>query len=343
MIDPGNLRVNIAGIYYVEKNAVYAMIDYQIRRGMYLVTGGCGFIGSHIAQRLLEKGHSVRILDNLSAGRLENISGFREDIEFIKADVRDTDSLRSAMLDVRGVFHQAALVSVAKSVDDPALNHSINVDGTFNVLNTASECGVEKVLFASSAAVYGNDPSLPKREDMDVSPDSPYGLSKYMGEIYGDMYSKLAGLKFAALRYFNVYGPRQDPSSPYSGVISLFSKAFNSVRPKLTIYGDGEQTRDFVYVDDVVNANLIMMDDTEDGGCVFNAATGVSVSLNHVIGVLEGISGRSAEIEYKDARTGDIKYSAADISLLRGRGYAPEYGLEKGLASYMSSLEKGES
>ncbi len=306
---------------------------------MYCITGGCGFIGSHIAQALVQKGEKVRIIDNLSSGNLDNIEEFKAKVEFIEGDIREADVMRDVSKGVDYIIHQAALVSVGKSVEQPLLNHEINVTGTINVLEAARANNVKKVVMASSAAVYGNEPELPKRETQTPVPVSPYGLAKYMDEQYAALYTSLYGVPTACLRYFNVFGPRQDPRSPYSGVLSIFSNAFSQDKVHLTLFGDGLQTRDFVYVKDVVQANLLACTITTPHA-VFNVGTGVESSLLDVIDVLQDITAKEVECDFKEPRKGDIKQSVADISLLSSQGYIPKYSLEEGLHEYWKLLKK---
>ena len=300
--------------------------------GMTLITGGCGFIGSHIAEALVADGVKIRVFDNFSSGKLENLKGFGSEIEVIRGDVCDPAELSAAMKGVSYVFHEAALVSVAVSVEQPIDNDSINIRGTLNVLQAARAAGVKRVVFATSAAVYGNNPVLPKREDMLPEPASPYALGKLTGEYYLKLFSSLYGVETVALRYFNVFGPRQDGKSMYSGVISRFTDDLRAGRTP-TIFGDGEQTRDFVYVKDVVQANLLAMRSKNVGrGEVFNVATGKTVSLLQLLDTLKKISGSQVVPQFMDARPGDIKHSLADISKIRATlGYAPKFGLEEGL------------
>jgi UDP-glucose 4-epimerase len=300
--------------------------------GMTLITGGCGFIGSHIAEALVADGIKVRVFDNFSSGKLENLKGFGSGIEVIRGDVCDPEELSSAMKGVSHVFHEAALVSVAVSVEKPLDNDDINIRGTLNVLQAARAAGVKRVVFATSAAVYGNNPVLPKREDMLPEPESPYALGKLTGEYYLKLFSSLYGVETVALRYFNVFGPRQDGKSMYSGVISRFTDDLRAGRTP-TIFGDGEQTRDFVYVKDVVQANLLAMRSGNVGrGEVFNVATGKTVSLLQLLDALKKIMGSQVIPQFKNARPGDIKHSLADISKIRVTlGYAPKFGLEEGL------------
>ena len=298
----------------------------------YLVTGGCGFIGSHIAEALVTAGHEVTIYDNLFSGYEHNIAGFRRNVKFVQADVRDVDALAAAMEGIDCVFHEAALVSVFESVEKPVDNHEINITGALNVLNAACSKGVKRVVAASSAAIYGNDPELPKTEDMLPHPVSPYALAKIALEYYLSVFSELYGLETVSLRYFNVYGPRQDPSSMYSGVISKFVDNINSgVNP--TVFGDGLQTRDFVFVKDVVQANLLAMEHPGVGkGEVFNAATGRATSLLDLLAALKELTGSDFEPRFKELRAGDIRHSVADITRAgKILGFSPKFDIRQGL------------
>jgi len=304
-----------------------------------LITGGCGFIGSHLAEALVSEGVDVRIYDNLSSGYERNIASFREDVDFVTGDVRDPGALHTAMQGVTHVFHEAALVSVFESVEKPRDNHDINVTGTLNVLTAAREAGVKRLVVASSAAVYGNDPSLPKREDMLPQPESPYALAKITKEYYLRVFSKLYGIETVSLRYFNVYGPRQDPGSMYSGVISRFADVLCAKKDPV-IFGDGRQTRDFVFVKDVVQANLLAMRAPSSvNGSVFNVGTGKQTSLLDLLAAFRDLMGLDFEIHFKNERAGDIKHSVADISCaVRNLGYTPRYDIHEGLRCLM---EKG--
>jgi len=299
---------------------------------MYLITGGCGFIGSHIAEALKKQKHTVIIYDNLSSGYEHNIADFREKITFIKADIRDMKALITAMQGVDYVFHKAAMVSVFDSVERPIENHDINITGTLNVLNAAKESGVKRVVAASSASVYGNDPVLPKTEDMISSPESPYAFAKVAMEHYMRLFAELYGLETVTLRYFNVYGPRQDPGSMYSGVISKFCDDILADR-KPTVFGDGLQTRDFIFIQDVVEANFLAMSNQTLGkGEVFNIATGYRTSLLDLIDIIKDLSGKDVKSRFKDVRRGDIRHSVADISRARHElGFTPLYDVKKGL------------
>jgi UDP-glucose 4-epimerase len=298
----------------------------------YLITGGCGFIGSHIAEELVKDGAEVRVYDDLSSGYKHNIEAFADRVEFIEADVRDAERLVEASRDVDGIFHEAALVSVFESVEKPEANHEINITGTMNVLQAARKNNVKRVLVASSAAIYGNDPALPKREDMLPVPESPYALAKICDEHYLSVFHKLYGIETVSLRYFNVYGPRQDPSSMYSGVISKFNDVL-AKGEQPTIFGDGLQSRDFVFVKDVARANLLAMRSDRVGkGEVFNIATGRRVDLLELLETLGKVYGLKPEPVFKEARKGDVKHSQADVSKAgEVLGYEPKYSLLDGL------------
>jgi len=300
---------------------------------VYLITGGSGFIGSHIAEMLLkDNDHEVRIFDNLSSGYQKNIAHLSDHVVFFEADVRDKQALTSAMVDVDYVFHEAALVSVIDSVERPQDNHDINLTGTFNVLETAQKAGVKRAVLASSAAIYGNDPILPKQENMRPHPESPYGLAKITKEYYARVFSTLYQLPVVALRYFNVYGPRQDPKSAYSGVTSIFVDRVLK-NNAITIFGDGKQSRDFVFVKDVAKANLLAMHAPQiKGGEVFNIATGESVSLLHLLNTIQDIEGTHITPSFGEERAGDIRHSSASISLAQSiLGFKPDYSLHDGL------------
>lgn len=296
-----------------------------------LVTGGAGFIGSHIAERLVSEGHSVRILDNLSSGRLENIRGFADKVEFIEADVRDKPQLDFYAAGCDVVFHQAAIVSVPYSMEHPQETHDVNIQGTLNVLECARRRGVKRVVFACSAAVYGDDPTLPKREDMRPMPISPYGVEKLTGEAYLHVYAQAFGVETVSLRYFNVFGPRQDPKSPYSGVISIFvDRLLRGER--LTIFGDGNQTRDFVYVGNVVQANILAATKPGVAGRAFNIGCGQETTLRTLASRLAEIAGVPLHIDFEPPRAGDIVASYADIARARAElGYEPTVRVEDGL------------
>jgi len=283
----------------------------------YLVTGGAGFIGSHIVEALLHNGHEVCVLDNLSTGSCSNLAHIAAEIEFIEGDIRDAETCLLAARNCDGVFHQAALVSVFDSIERPRDNHSINNTGTMNVLEAARENGCKRVVYASSAAIYGNNPQLPKNEMMLPEPLSPYGSVKIGGEYYLQAYAEQFKMNCIALRYFNVYGPRQNPNSVYSGVISKFVDcAKKCLQP--TIFGDGQQTRDFVYIEDVVQANLKAMTvPTQLPFFNCNVATGKATSLLDLVEALGAITGTLGSPVFKTERAGDIRHSLADISKAR--------------------------
>jgi UDP-glucose 4-epimerase len=313
----------------------------------FLVTGGAGFIGSHIVEALVDDGHEVVVLDNLSTGHKVNLSSVWEKVSFIEGDIRDPEVCLTAARECDGVFHEAALVSVADSVDRPRDNHEINMTGTLNILEAARSCGVRRVVFASSAAVYGNNPQLPKTEDMLPEPMSPYAVAKITGEYYLRTYAELYGLECVALRYFNVYGPRQDPSSPYSGVISIFSTRIAQGLP-ITIYGDGQQSRDFINVADVVRANLLAMQtDLKQSSSIpdfkaskfaaLNVATSKQHTLLDLIDALEEIVGKKVERKFADDRAGDIKHSLASSTKLQSKGWSPLVDFKAGLSGLLET------
>ncbi len=299
---------------------------------MYLITGGCGFIGSHIAEALVGRGDAVRVFDNLSSGYEANIAGIRAAVEMVRGDVRDPAALAAAMQGVTHVFHEAALVSVFDSVERPRDNHEINLTGTLNVLMAAREAGVKRVVVASSAAIYGNNPKLPKREDMLPEPESPYGLAKIGKEHYFRVFAGLYGLETVCLRYFNVYGPRQDPKSMYSGVISKFTDVIRAGGDPV-VFGDGGQTRDFVFVRDVVDANLKAMASDQVGrGEAINVATGQSTSLMDLLEALRDLTGMAFQVQFKPERAGDIRHSRASVARARRLlGFKARYGIRDGL------------
>jgi UDP-glucose 4-epimerase len=303
-----------------------------------VVTGAAGFIGSHIVDALLELGCTVVGIDNLSNGRLENLASAAtsDAFRFEHGDIRDASFLANQFAGASVVFHEAAFVSVPKSVEDPLECTEINVIGTLNVLEAARQAGAEKIILASSAAVYGNEPTLPKVETMVPAAVSPYGASKIAAEQYFTAYYEAYGLDTTVLRYFNVYGPRQD-NSPYSGVLSIFVSSALDGKP-LRIFGDGTQTRDFVFVQDVVQANLLAATCPAAAGGTFNIATGVSMPLLDVARAVLSLAGRKADdMEFLDPRPGDIMHSAASIGLARSvLRYEPEYSMEDGLAAYIA-------
>lgn len=298
---------------------------------LYLVTGGAGFIGSHISEALVNRGDRVRVLDNLMTGNRENLGRLANEIDFIEGDIRDFDTVRGAMDGVRIVFHEAAIPSVPRSVNEPVLNHESNVNGTFNVLLAARDAGVKRVVFAASSSAYGEKGIDAKIETQLPEPLSPYAVAKLVGEYYCQVFTRVYGLETVSLRYFNVFGPRQDPSSPYSGVISKFiTDLLNSRRP--IIFGDGEQSRDFTYVANIVDANLRAAEAPEASGRVINLGMRQRTTLNQLLAELQQIIGTSIEPNYQESRAGDIRHSLADISLAGTLlGYRPLVGLADGL------------
>jgi nucleoside-diphosphate-sugar epimerase len=297
----------------------------------YLVTGGAGFIGSNTVDELVRRGHNVVVLDDLSSGKQENLGGVRGKIEILQSSVTDLDRLQEACRGVDYVLHLGARTSVPRSVIDPLETNRVNVDGTLNVLVAARDAKVKRVVFAGSSSVYGETPTLPKHEDMPPAPISPYGLSKLAAEIYGQVFQRCYGLEFVSLRYFNVFGPRQDPGSAYSGVLSLFNAAvLEGTQP--VVYGDGQQSRDFTYVGNVVEANLLACEAKRAAGLAINIGTGSRYTLNQTLALLEKITGRPAKAKYIQPREGDIRDSQADISLAKNvLGYNPRIGFEEGL------------
>lgn len=279
----------------------------------------------------MRRGHSVVVFDDLSSGKLENLDAVQQKVEFLQRSVADLDALHRACRGVEYVLHLAARTSVPQSMIDPLGTNHVNVGGTLNVLVAARDAKVKRVVFAGSSAVYGETPALPKREGMPPAPVSPYGASKLVAEAYGQSFQRAYGLEFASLRYFNVFGPRQDPWSPYSGVLSLFNLAvLNGTQP--TVYGDGEQSRDFTYVGNVVEANLLACEAKCAPGLVVNIGTGNRYTLNQTLKTLEAITGRSAKAKYAPPREGDIRDSQADIALARvALGFNPRIGFEEGL------------
>ena len=297
----------------------------------YLVTGGAGFIGSNTVDELVRRGHSVVVLDDCSSGKEDNLAEIRNKITFIKGSITDIEVVRKAMHEAEYVLHLAARTSVPRSVKDPIETNKINIDGTLNVLVAAKELKVKRVVFAASSSAYGETPTLPKIESMQPQPISPYGVTKYVGELYAQTFGRCYGLENVALRYFNIFGPRQDPSSPYSGVLAKFCTAFlDETQP--VVFGDGQQTRDFTFVENAVQANLLACEAPNVSGKVFNVGTGGRTSLNEVLHTLEKISGKTLEVKYEPARDGDIRDSQADISQAKEfLGYEPQVGFAEGL------------
>jgi UDP-N-acetylglucosamine/UDP-N-acetyl-alpha-D-glucosaminouronate 4-epimerase len=297
----------------------------------YLVTGGAGFIGSHIVEELVRRGHAVRVYDNFSTGRHENLASVGEPIDLIEADIRDLEALRVALAGADGVIHLAALSSVAFSLADPVASNAVNVGGTVNVLVAARDAGVKRVVFAASAAVYGDSPEMPRVETQEPRPLSPYALTKFAGEHYCQIFTRVFGLETVALRYFNIFGPRQNPDSPYTGVLSKFITAYlRGQTPH--IFGDGEQSRDFTHVSNVVDATLRASESPAASGRVINVGVGRSTTLNQTIALLNSIFGCEVRPQYEAERPGDVRESRADIRLARELlGYQPVIDFEAGL------------
>jgi UDP-glucose 4-epimerase len=294
----------------------------------YIVTGGAGFIGSYIVEAIAGS-HDVVVIDNFSSGKSENISGFPDNVRLIKGSITDLSLLKDAFKGADGVFHLAAIASVAKSVDDPRATHDTNLTGTLNVLLAARDSGVRKVVFSSSSAVYGDEKTLPKREDMPPVPLSPYAVSKLAGEYYCTVFSELFGVKTVSLRYFNVFGPRQDPHSEYAAVIPKFITRLIDNQPPL-IFGDGMQTRDFVYIKDVVQANMLAMQSSASG--TFNIGSGQKINLNTLASTLAKLMKVNLQPIYEKPRPGDIRDSVSAITAAKKAfGYQIRYSLDKGL------------
>jgi nucleoside-diphosphate-sugar epimerase len=296
----------------------------------YLVTGGAGFIGSHLAEELLRRGQHVRVVDSLITGKRRNLEPL-DGVEFVEGDLADPSVAAATVKGIDYVLHQAAIPSVPRSVKDPVTSNRANIDASLNVLVAARDAGVRRVVYAGSSSAYGNTPTLPKREDMPPNPLSPYALQKLVAEQYCQMFTRLYHLETVTIRYFNVFGPRQDPGSPYSGVISLFSTSLLEGRQPV-IYGDGEQTRDFTYVANVVDGVLRACEAANAAGEVINVATGSRISLNQLLQTMNRIVGTSIQAIYKEPREGDVRDSQADISKAqRLLGYTPLIDLEAGL------------
>lgn len=297
----------------------------------FLVTGGAGFIGSNIVEELLKRGYSVRILDNFSTGKRENIKEFEKDIELIEGDIRSYHTVQKAVKGIDIILHQAALPSVPRSINDPITTNEVNVGGTLNILDAAKDAGVKRLVFASSSSIYGDNPELPKHEEMIPKPLSPYAVSKLTGEYYLQVFNKLYGLETIALRYFNVFGPKQDPNSQYSAVIPKFIKAIsNNERP--VIYGDGTQSRDFTYVLNVVEANIFAATVKINIPLIANCAAHAQISLNELVRKINEIKERNIKPIYSEFRPGDIKHSFASIRLIEEKlKWQPKYSFDDGL------------
>ena len=296
-----------------------------------VITGGSGFIGSHLAEELAGRDYQVIILDNLTTGRIENIRSFvdRKNVEFTEVSITEVGLLRNIFKDVSYVFHQAAIPGVPQSINNPIATHQVNATGTLNVLMAARDCGLKKVVYASSSSVYGDTPTLPKTEDMIPNPQSPYAVSKLAGEYYCGVFTRVFGLPTICLRYFNVYGPRQNPDSDYAAVIPRFITAVLSGRPPV-IYGDGKQTRDFTFVRDVVKANILAAEGESTG--IYNIGSGQRTSIASLAHLVAKLMGKEViKPVHENERTGDIRHSLADISKAETFGYTPGFSLSEGL------------
>ncbi|MFQ6121919.1 MAG: SDR family oxidoreductase [Dehalococcoidales bacterium] len=295
-----------------------------------IVTGGAGFIGSHLAEELVRRSYQVTILDDLSTGRMENIAELlkKDNVQFIHNSITNFPLLKKLFRGAAYVFHQAALPSVPRSVVDPLATNEVNLTGTLNVLLAARDNKVRKVIYASSSSVYGDTPTLPKREDMVPCPQSPYSVSKLAGEYYCQVFQEVYGLATVCLRYFNVYGPRQNPDSQYAAVIPRFMKWASEGSP-LIIYGDGEQTRDFTFIADAVKANILAAESSASG--VLNIGRGESITINELARLIIKLVGNKVKLVHQEPREGDIRHSLADISKAKAFGYQPKYNLEEGL------------
>jgi len=307
-----------------------------------LVTGGAGFIGSHIAEALVRAGHRVRVLDNFYSGKPGNLQPVKGDVEIVRGDCADPRAARRATKGMEVVYHEAAIPSVARSVENPALSHAANATGTLTILVAARDAGVRRVIYAGSSSIYGDAAELPKRESMTPHPLSPYAVGKLVGEHYLSVFCRLFGMEGLTLRYFNVFGPRQDPSSPYSGVISRFATALLAGETPV-VFGDGRQSRDFTYVENVVRGNLLALRAKGADGRAVNVATGRRVSLMQLLHAIARETGRPARARTKPARAGDIRHSLADIRVARRLlGYRPtvdfETGLKRTLAWYRNRV-----
>jgi nucleoside-diphosphate-sugar epimerase len=314
-----------------EQNSAYGWLRQFVGVFMssYLVTGGAGFIGSHLAEELIHRGQRVRVVDSLITGKRKNLAPLKS-IEFVEGDLADLAVAKAAVNGMEYVLHQAAIPSVPRSVEDPITSNRANIDATLNVLVASRDAGVKRVVYAGSSSAYGDTPTLPKQEDMPPNPLSPYALQKLVGEQYMRMFTALYKLETVTIRYFNVFGPRQDPSSPYSGVISLFTTALLENRSP-TIFGNGEQTRDFTYIANVVDG-VLRACAANVSGMVLNVATGSRISLNRLFQVLRELTNSSVNPSYATSRPGDVVHSQADITRARRLlGYEPIVSFEDGL------------
>ena len=305
-----------------------------------LVTGGAGFIGSNLVERLLRDGHQVRVLDNFTTGHRTNLQEFMDDVELVEGDIQSYERAHAAVRDVEVVLHQAAMPSVPRSVQDPLTSTSTNVIGTLNVMLAARDAGVRRVVYASSSSVYGQNPVLPKSEELQTQPFSPYAVAKRAGEGYCRVFHEVYGVETVALRYFNVFGPRQDPNSQYAAVIPNFiGAALRGTSP--TVHGDGEQSRDFTFIDNVVHANVLAMDAPDAAGLAMNVACGDRITLNQLLETIGELTGRSITPNYVDSRPGDVRHSSADVSLAQEKlGYECLVDFRSGLERTIEYLER---
>jgi len=305
-----------------------------------LVTGGAGFIGSSLVRGLLKEGKTVRVIDNLSTGSIANLEDLLDQVEYIDGDIRDLSAIQKASESIKYIFHQAAVPSVPRSIENPVDSNQSNIDGTLNVLLAARDQRVKRVIYAGSSSVYGDTPDLPKKEDMKPHPLSPYAVTKLTGEYYCQVFSDVYGLETVTTRYFNVFGPRQNPESQYAAVIPKFIDAFLRGNPP-TVFGDGEQTRDFTFVDNVVHANILCSKAKKTSGEVINIATSSRISLNELISILRKITDRDIDPVYADPRKGDVRHSLADISRAQKLiGYKPIVDLKQGLRKTIQWMQK---
>lgn len=304
-----------------------------------IITGGAGFIGSHLAEKLANQGYQITILDDLSTGKMANIEGLltRPNVEFVQGSITDITLLQRLFRDVYYVFHQAAVPSVPRSIENPRASHDVNVTGTLNVLLAARDNSVKKVVYASSSSVYGDTPKLPKVEDMIPGPQSPYAATKIAGEYYCRVFHETYRLPTISLRYFNVYGPRQDPNSQYAAVVPLFISRVSQEKPPI-IFGDGKQTRDFTFIDDVVEANILAAESNASG--VFNIGGGGNqISIEKLARLISDLMGKNIDPIYEKQRLGDVRHSLADISKAKTFGYEPKYNLEEGLRKTITGFQ----
>lgn len=312
------------------------MTNQAIAGKRLLVTGGAGFIGSNLTISLLERGADVRVLDNLSTGKLKNLEGYLDSVELLEGDIRDTDTLKKALNKIEIVFHQAALPSVPRSIEDPLTSEKVNAQGTLNLLLAARDSSVKRLVYASSSSIYGDSPTLPKVEDMPADPKSPYALSKYSGERYCQLFYRLYGLETVCLRYFNVFGPRQDPTSQYAAVIPRFITNIHEGTP-ITVYGDGGQTRDFSFIDNVVSANILAAGATDASGEVINIACGQRITVKELAEFIMEELGKQVDIDWLPIRPGEVRDSLASIAKAKSLlDYSPKVDAHEGLRRTIS-------